>query len=158
MKLLTDDGYSVTAGVLNLFDTDQETARFLKIPTATEAPFSPIGEVAYSENTGLVNKASILILTSFPFGLGNLRNLDVAEYALERKIPTFIIDEPPIELRDFTQGKAKKKLLMLKNKGAIFVKDEQSLMIAINSLAQPSKEGTPSLQQATQIQPTSEEP
>lgn len=158
MKLLIDDGYSVTAGVLNLFDTDQETARFLKIPTATEAPLSPISEVAYSENTGLVNKANILILTSFPFGLGNLRNLDIAEYALERKIPTFIIDESPIELRDFTQGKAKKKIITLKNKGAIFIKDEKSLMTAINNLIQPKKEGAPSLQQATPIQPITEEP
>ena len=34
MKILTDEGYSVTAGVLNLLDTDHETAQLLKIPTA----------------------------------------------------------------------------------------------------------------------------
>ena len=41
MKALVDEGYRVTAGVLNLLDTDQETARVLSIPTANEAPFSP---------------------------------------------------------------------------------------------------------------------
>jgi iron complex transport system ATP-binding protein len=138
MKLLTDDGYNVTAGVLNLFDTDQETASFLKIPVATEAPLSPISEVAYNDNMRLVNKANIVVVTSAPFGLGNLRNLDVADYALEKRIPTFIIEESPIELRDFTQGKAKKKLIALKNKGAVMIKDEKSLMTAINDLVKRS--------------------
>ncbi len=32
----------VTAGVLNMLDTDYETAELLKIPTVSEAPFSPI--------------------------------------------------------------------------------------------------------------------
>ncbi len=134
MKLLTDDGYNVTTGVLNLFDTDQETARFLKIPVALEAPLSPISEVAYNDNMRLVNKANIVVVTSAPFGLGNLRNLDVVEYALEKRIPTFIIEESSIELRDFTQGKAKKKMLALKNKGAVIVKDEKALLTAINGL------------------------
>ena len=32
MKILLDEGYNVTAGVLNILDTDFETAQFLKIP------------------------------------------------------------------------------------------------------------------------------
>jgi iron complex transport system ATP-binding protein len=149
MKLLTDDGYNVTAGVLNLSDTDQETANFLKIPVASEAPLSPIGEVAYNENMRLINKANFLVLTSFPLGLGNLRNLDTAEFALEKKIPTFIVEESPIEFRDFTQGRAKKKVLALKKKGAISVQDEKALMMAINNLAESSVKELPPTKQET---------
>jgi ABC-type cobalamin/Fe3+-siderophores transport systems, ATPase components len=156
MKLLKDDGYNVSAGVLNLFDTDQETAKFLRIPSATEAPLSPISELAFNENMRLINKADYIVLTSFPFGLGNLRNLDAAEFAVERKKPTFIIAETPIELRDFTQGKAKKKLLTLQNKGAVIVKDEPSLMAAIANLPkQIVPESSPAVQ-TIQTAPTSE--
>jgi len=35
MKILLEEGYTVTAGVLNVLDTDFETAEFLKIPVTT---------------------------------------------------------------------------------------------------------------------------
>jgi iron complex transport system ATP-binding protein len=128
MKVLLDEGYSVTAGVLNLLDTDFETAQFLKIPITTEAPFSPITEKAQKANWDMISKASMIVLTSVPFGYGNLQNLEAAKQALENGIPTFVIDEVPIEERDFTQGKAKALLTELKQKGALFVKNQTELL------------------------------
>jgi iron complex transport system ATP-binding protein len=132
MKILLDEGYSVTAGVLNVLDTDFETAQFLKIPVITEAPFSPITEKTHKANLEMINKASTVVLTSVPFGYGNLQNLEAAKEALLRWIPTFVIEEVPIERRDFTQGKAKMLLMELKSKGAVFVKNQNELLSLLN--------------------------
>jgi iron complex transport system ATP-binding protein len=132
MKVLLDEGYSVTAGVLNVLDTDFETAQFLKIPVTTEAPFSPITEKTHKDNLVMINKASTVVLTSVPFGFGNLQNLEAAREALDRGIPTFVIDEIPVERRDFTQGKAQALLAELKNKGAVFVKNQNELLSLLN--------------------------
>ena len=72
MKALVDEGYEVTAGVLNMLDTDYETAELLKIPTVSEAPFSPITERVKAVNLEMINKAAIVVVTSVPFGYGNL--------------------------------------------------------------------------------------
>jgi iron complex transport system ATP-binding protein len=132
MKVLLDEGYSVTAGVLNVLDTDFETAQFLKIPVTTEAPFSPIMEETHKANLKMISEASTVVLTSVPFGDGNLQNLEAALAAVERGIPTFVIEEVPIERRDFTGGKAKALLAKLKSKGAEFVKDQNELLSLLN--------------------------
>ena len=132
MKVLLDEGFSVSAGVLNVLDTDFETAQFLKIPVTTEAPFSPITEKTHKANLTMISKASTVVLTSVPFGYGNLQNLEATRGALERGIPTFVIEEVPIERRDFTQGKAKALLTELKSKGAVFVKNQNELLSLLN--------------------------
>ena len=128
MKALLDEGYSVTAGVLNVLDTDFETAQFLKIPVISEAPFSPITEKAHKANLDMIRKASMVVVTSVPFGYGNLQNLEAAKEALLWEVPTFIIDEVPVANRDFTQGKATKLLLALKKLGAVPVKNQIKLL------------------------------
>jgi iron complex transport system ATP-binding protein len=132
MKALVDEGYSVTAGVLNMLDTDYETAELLKIPTATEAPFSPITEQTKQANLAMINKAAIVVMTSVPFGYGNLQNLEAAIEAAKRGIRTYVIDEVPIESRDFTGGKATALLTELRNDGAIFVKHPSELPTLVN--------------------------
>jgi iron complex transport system ATP-binding protein len=132
MKVLLDEGYSVTAGVLNVLDTDFETTQFLKIPVTTEAPFSPITEKTQKANLAMISEASTVVLTSVPFGFGNLQNLEAALAAVARGIPTFVIEEVPIERRDFTGGKAKTLLTELKSKGAEFVKDQNELLSLLN--------------------------
>ena len=132
MKILLDEGYSVTAGVLNVLDTDFETAQFLKIPVATEAPFSPITEKTHKANLAMISAASTVVLTSVPFGDGNLQNLKAAIAAVKRGIPTFVIQEVPIEMIDFTGGKAKALFNELKNNGAEFVKDQNELLSLLN--------------------------
>jgi iron complex transport system ATP-binding protein len=132
MKVLLDEGYSVTAGVLNVLDTDFETAQFLKIPVTTEAPFSPITEKTHKANLDMISKASKVVLTSVPFGYGNLQNLEAAHEALARGIPTFVIEEVPIEKRDFTKGKAKALFMELQSKGAVFVTNQTELLPQLN--------------------------
>jgi iron complex transport system ATP-binding protein len=132
MKILLDEGYSVTAGVLNVLDTDFETTQLLKIPVTTEAPFSSITEKTHKANLEMISKASMLVLTSVPFGYGNLQNLEAAREALSWGVPTFVIEEVPIESRDFTQGKALKLFSELKNMGAVSVKNLNELLALLH--------------------------
>ena len=134
MKALVDEGYIVTAGVLNLLDTDQETAKLLSIPTTNEAPFSPITDEAHKANLKMIKAAKVLIVAPTQFGEGNFRNLDAAEFALKEKIPTILLEDGPIEERDFTSGKAKKYLEKLKEIGAITVNSIGELISFMNKL------------------------
>ena len=132
MKILLEEGYSVTAGVLNVLDTDFETAEFLNIPVTSEAPFSPITEKTRKANLAMISKASTVVVTSVPFGHGNLQNLEAAKEALKKGIPLFVIDEVPIESRDFTKGQATALFGDLKNMGAVFVKNQDELLHMLN--------------------------
>jgi len=134
MEKLLEQGYFVTAGVLNALDTDHDVACSLGIPVVSEAPFSPITEENYRANLKLMNKANAVVVTSVPFGYGNLLNLKAAMEALEKGIPTFVIDKVPIKQRDFTKGEAEKLLLELKRKGAVFVESEGELLNLVGML------------------------
>ena len=107
---------------------------------------------------GLINKADFVILTSVPFGTGNLKNLDAANFAIGQGIPTFVLNESPIETRDFTKGEAEKKMLSLKNKGATYFEDEHTLLTALSDLAikQVAKK-IPSDEQTTPVLQTAKE-
>ena len=134
MKILTDEGYFVTAGVLNLLDTDQETAQLLKIPTTSEAPFSPITKEAHVANLRMISKANVVVITPTQFGDGNLLNLEAAETALEKGTPTILLEDGSIEERDFTNGKATSYLTKLKNNGAVTVKNTSELLRFLDKL------------------------
>lgn len=133
MKALVDEGYEVTAGVLNMLDTDYETAQLLKIPTVSEAPFSPITEQSKQLLLEMIKKSAIIVVTSVPFGYGNLSNLETALDAVKRGIKTYVIDEVPIESRDFTRGKATAIMTELKKAGAIFIKHPSELPTLVNA-------------------------
>jgi iron complex transport system ATP-binding protein len=132
MKILLEEGYSVTTGVLNVLDTDFETAQYLNIPVTSEAPFSSITEKTRKDNLAMISKASTVVVTSVPFGHGNLQNLEAAKEALKKGIPLFVIDEVPIESRDFTQGQAVALFESLKGMGAVFVKNQEELLHMLN--------------------------
>jgi iron complex transport system ATP-binding protein len=133
MKALADEGYELTAGVLNMLDTDYETTDLLKIPTISEAPFSPITEQTKIANLHLMSKAAIVVITSVPFGYGNLSNLESALEAVKRGIRTYVIDEVPMESRDFTGGKATALMGELRKYGAIFIKSPSELPTLVNA-------------------------
>src|SRR5271157_3469562 len=133
MKALQEEGYRLTAGVLNVLDTDFETAEFLSIPVISEAPFSPITEKTRIANFDQMTKASMIVITSVPFGYGNLSNLESAFEAVKLGIQTYIIEEEPIEGRDFTGGKATALMQELKNHGAVLIKHASELPALVNA-------------------------
>jgi iron complex transport system ATP-binding protein len=133
MKALVDEGYKVTTGVLNELDTDYETAELLDVPTVSESPFSPITEQKKRQNLELTNQAAIIVVTSVPFGLGNVSNLEAALDAVKKGTKTYVIDEIPIVDRDFTNGKASAIFEELRSHGAIFIKRPIELPTLVNA-------------------------
>jgi len=133
MKTLQEEGYTVTAGVLNVLDTDFETAEYLNITVMSEAPFSPITEKTCKANLELMQKAAFVVITSLPFGYGNLPNLESALEALKLGVQTYVIEEESIEGRDFTGGKATALMEELRKNGAFFIKHASELPALVNA-------------------------
>jgi len=134
MKLLLEHGYGVTTGVHSTLDTDYDAACTLGIPVVSEAPFSPITEENHKANLAMIDEASAIVVSNVPFGFGNLKNLEAAKVALERGKMTVIVEETPIQQRDFTDGKAQSLLEELKSKGAITVKSRKEALSILKAL------------------------
>ncbi len=128
MRLLLDSGFKVTTGVLNILDSDFEMARNLKIPVIGEIPFSQIANDSHEANIESIKDANFVVVTNFPIGPGNLKNIEAAEIALDNKVPVVVIDSTPISQRDFVQGNLKKYFDQLRSKGAKFVKNQREAL------------------------------
>ena len=102
VRQLRLEGYRLTMGVLSGGDTDLSAARALGLTALTVPPFAAIDDVAYRHNLELVAGADCCVVADLPFGHGNLRNLEAA--AAARRL--LLIDDTPIDKRDFTDGKA----------------------------------------------------
>jgi len=133
MKFLLESGMTVTMGVLNVLDTDYETARSLGLSVVGEIPFSMISEESFAANVALIEQSDILVLTDFPVGPGNLRNLQAVEEALKNGIPVVIIESTPVQQRDFTGGIAVEYMARLK-KNAIVVRSARECLQAVMNL------------------------
>ncbi|MEM4311192.1 MAG: ABC transporter ATP-binding protein [Nitrososphaerales archaeon] len=125
---LKDLGFELSAGVINLLDSDYEFAKDYNMDLVIEAPFSPITDSSYKTNLNFIEKADFVVMTSIPFGKGNLLNLDSALEALKMGKKLLVIDNPPIEERDFTGGEAKRKYYELKARGALFLKSYEECL------------------------------
>ena len=98
--------FEVSAGVINILDSDADVCNELGIDAIFEAPFSPISEENYRKNLSMIDASDVVIISSLPFGEGNISNLKAFEYAVNRGKMTIMVDDSPIETRDFTGGKA----------------------------------------------------
>ena len=128
---LRTKGYRVTAGVLNVLDSDYETASQLGIKSVSEAPFSPITPDSYAQNVELMKNADVIVLSGVPFGFGNLKNL---EAALEVAVLKPVIIMASGSERDFTGGTAGQMLESLVTLGAVQVSGVEALIAALGRL------------------------
>jgi len=134
MHRLVDEGWDVTVGVLNLLDTDYETAKALGIPIVSEAPFSPITEEAYDQNLKAIQESDAVIVTDFPVGCGNMLNLEAAKKALESGLLTILIDADSILSRDYAKGRASQKVKELLDMGAVHARTVQEALFKLESI------------------------
>ncbi len=114
---LVQRGLSVSAGVVNTLDTDYDVAQYFGIECAVEAPFSPISSEVQSRNVQLIQEARIVVLPNICFGSANLKNLEAAELAADKLV---ILEETPIESRDFTHGVAQRIYEDLRSNSPVF--------------------------------------
>ncbi len=131
---LLEQGWQLRVGIINLLDTDEETARALNLEIVSEQPFSPITESAYQRAQMLIRHSHAVLLTDVPFGHGNLRNLELALEAQQAGIPVYALAPRPIEERDFTGGEAARLWHALQNAGAQIFHDQPSLLSALQAL------------------------
>jgi len=129
---LKRQGYSVTSGVLNILDTDNETAQELGIPVINEAPFSPISDENYREHSKMIAASDLVILSNMPFGKGNIRNLEAVVEALGKGKRILMIGVD-LEKRDFTNGVATNYLMQLKERGATVVQSEEEALSKVEA-------------------------
>jgi iron complex transport system ATP-binding protein len=111
-------GNIVSVGIVNALDDDYEFALELKYEIISEAPFSPISEKSRNELIQKLQQVDLVILTNVPFGKGNLGNLEVLEKCEK---PLIILDNTPIETRDFTKGRVSEIYTKLKSKKNVVV-------------------------------------
>ncbi len=134
LRDLAEAGYDVSAGVLNVGDSDWEAARALGLPVVEEAPFSPISPARHAENLSLVREAKAVILAEAPVGHGNILNLQAATEALRGNTPLFIMEERPARPRDFTGGEGERLLRALKQNGGRVINEKARLYRALREL------------------------
>jgi iron complex transport system ATP-binding protein len=134
MKLLLEQGYSITTGVLNTLDTDYDAALTLGIPVVSGAPFSPITEEAHKANLDVIDEARAVVVSDVPFGHSNLKNLEVAKVAQEKGKKIILVEETPIQKRDFTNGKAQLLFEELRSKGATVVESFGDALAILETL------------------------
>ncbi len=103
LRALVDGGFRVTAGVLALLDSDQETAESLGVVAAVEAPFAPVSDPARERMRSLLEAASAVVVAPFPVGPSNLPNLEEVRRVLGR-VPVYLLRRPPALPWDFTGG------------------------------------------------------
>lgn len=128
MHKLREQGFGVSAGVINVLDSDHETAQSLDIPVVSEAPFSSISESSMRQNDQLIQGADLIIVSNLFFGEGNLANLRSALRAVEEGKEVILLSTDPISSRDFTGGKATELYSHLVAKGALEVRNLDELV------------------------------
>jgi len=106
MQALVSGGHTVTAGVLNLGDSDWQKAGELGVACVEEAPFSPITEQKRQENLARCLAADLVIVTDFPVGIGNLPNIFVLSEVAAHKLPVLLFEPDGLPRRDYTGGTA----------------------------------------------------
>jgi iron complex transport system ATP-binding protein len=106
MRLLAERGFEVTTGVLHVGDTDEAVAERLNLERVTVPPFSEIDERSRADCGEMIRRASLLVVCDPPVGPGNLANLRLAVEAARAGKRTVLVDQLPMEERDFTGGMA----------------------------------------------------
>ncbi len=114
MRMLAERGYRVSAGVLHGTDSDHEVAERLDLLRVSVPPFSVIDDASAEACLALMRDSDFVVVCDMPVGPGNLRNLELALRAAESGVRVFLMEQVPIEERDFTGGKASELMRALR--------------------------------------------
>lgn len=117
MAALVSAGYAVTAGVVNLLDSDEQGAHEMGVELVVEAPFTPISEESIQQLREVVGACRAVVVGPAWIGHGNLANLHVVMEALQRGA-SVILAGTDLEGRDFTDGEASRIWAELISMGA----------------------------------------
>ncbi|HLH81386.1 MAG TPA: ABC transporter ATP-binding protein [Chthonomonas sp.] len=118
MGTLVHHGYVVSAGPLNLHDSDQVAAEALGIEVILEAPFAPLGHEACAAARVMMQRADLVFVAPVPFGHGNIPVLDLVREMQTMGKRIVLLGDKHFAARDFTGGEAAQLLAQLCHQGA----------------------------------------
>jgi iron complex transport system ATP-binding protein len=81
-------------------------AERLNLVRVSVPPFSHVDAEAAEAVRTLMRAADLLVVCDAPFGPGNVENLRLALEAARAGTPSYLLEQVPIEERDFTDGTA----------------------------------------------------
>jgi iron complex transport system ATP-binding protein len=102
IRKLYEQECQLSIGVLEQGDIDTAIAKAFQIESITTQNFNQMSEMIKLENKKKIETADLVVLTNCHYTEQNYFNLEMASLA-KRLI---VIEETPIEERDFTKGKA----------------------------------------------------
>lgn len=117
---LVETGYRVSAGVLNILDSDWELVSEIG-DVVDEAPFSQISETAHRENIRMIEESDAVVLANLTIGWGNFKNLLAAKHAADLG-KLIVVHDTPFEGRNFAGEEAMKIYAELLDKAKAVVK------------------------------------
>jgi iron complex transport system ATP-binding protein len=128
LRQLIEHGFSLSAGVLNVLDSDYECAVDLHIPVVAEVPFSQISDEADRDNLSRIDDSKAVVVSRFPVGPGNFKNLVAARHALDIGKKVYLVSGPGAASIDFIGGRADAYLRDLVSAGAVEVPSVDELV------------------------------
>ncbi|MFA5614604.1 MAG: ABC transporter ATP-binding protein [Methanoculleus sp.] len=121
------EGFRVSAGVLNLMDTDYATVTELGIPCISEAPFAAISSGARDSLQQHIDSAHTVIVTAMPIGPGNIENIRILEDYRDKPI-IFLCGGGSRAFQDHTGGEAGAIIRRLLDQGAVRVERVEEVL------------------------------
>ena len=115
--------FELSVGVVNLFDSDTEKAAELGAEIAEELPFSSISEGSFEKNLALIRRADVVVVTGFPVGTGNVKNIEAALEANKMGKKVVMLGR----CKDFSGGIAAEPIRKLEAKSSIFSEEHELL-------------------------------
>jgi iron complex transport system ATP-binding protein len=129
IRMLHDEGYNLTAGVLNVLDSDYEVAVSFSISTVEEAPFSQITDESYERNLKHILSSDVVVVANAFFGEGNLLNLKAAKTALDHHIPVILVESTPFSERNFAGREGEELYNSVRERAELVQRPEDVLKI-----------------------------
>ncbi|HHY77218.1 MAG TPA: heme ABC transporter ATP-binding protein [Clostridiales bacterium] len=103
---LATSGFHLSAGVLNIGDSDWAISKEYELDVAEEVPFMSISHEAYMRNLELAEASDILVLLPVYLSKLNILNIKLlADSRLDGK-KIYIVEDSNLKKRDFTNGEA----------------------------------------------------
>lgn len=130
IRALAERGFEVTTGVLHATDSDAVVAERLNLLRVSVPPFSDIDPASAEECAALMRSAALLVVADAPYGPGNVENLRLALSAADAGVRTVLIEQIPIEERDFTGGVATRLWRDLRDRAGVARSYEDVIEVA----------------------------
>jgi iron complex transport system ATP-binding protein len=132
-------GFPLVLGGLNIGDSDWQLGHRFGLPMVEIPPFSPMTDIHGSLMEERLKEVKHIVISSIPFGKGNVKNLE-AIYKMGKGKNIVIIEETSITKRDYTDGVARDLYNLIKeNLDAIVVNDNEEALTLLANLYQGSE-------------------